>query len=195
MEINELSKEEQQAIVEFLGCTSVFSNFSESELFGLLEFIELSRLPAGYMLFREGDKGDKIYFLWEGEIEIIKQVGNLSARVALAKLKPGDVFGELAFVENLPRSSAAKALSDCLLVSFSLENAEKMFQGKPKLLSRLFWALCQLVSRRLRDTNAKVTKAIEWGYEIAQAFETEPPAPPPELEKDFEMLKKQNKNA
>jgi len=68
---------------------------------------------AGQKIFSEGDSGDRAYLIQDGEVEIIKN------GVSLAVLSKGELFGEMALVDDQPRMATAKAQSDVSVVIIS----------------------------------------------------------------------------
>jgi CRP/FNR family transcriptional regulator, cyclic AMP receptor protein len=76
---------------------------------------------------------------------------------ALAILQPGDYFGEMALVDDAPRSADAKAHEDCTLFSIRREDlSELMFLNKD-LAHDLLWTFLRTISQRLREANDKMT--------------------------------------
>ena len=124
------------------------------------------RLTAGQVIYREGDLGQEAYLLQEGRVRLIKRVR--TAERSLMVLRPGDLFGESAFIAGAPRSSTAIALSDGAALAFDnatfqnlLENnrpvAARMVQ---QLVRRLRDAEDQIEIMMLRDTQSKIVNAL-----------------------------------
>ena len=63
---------------------------------------------AGQEVFREGEPGAEMYIIEDGEVEIVKQHGATEKR--LSRLGPGDFFGEMALLEDRPRSAGAREI-------------------------------------------------------------------------------------
>jgi EAL domain-containing protein (putative c-di-GMP-specific phosphodiesterase class I) len=72
------------------------------------------RFPAGRLLFAEGQTGEAAYIIETGSVEIFVEFGG--ERTRLAVLGPGEIFGEMALVDDSPRSAGALVLEDCELV-------------------------------------------------------------------------------
>lgn len=70
--------------------------------------IQSVKFPAGAVVFKEGDAPDGVYFIGNGAVEIFKNQGG--KMVSLAKLGKDSVFGEMALIDNKPRSATVKAL-------------------------------------------------------------------------------------
>ena len=67
----------------------------------------------GEIIFKEGEIGDEIYLIEEGEVEIFKEIEGKEKRIAI--LKEGEVFGEMSALDGKPRSASARALKDTVL--------------------------------------------------------------------------------
>jgi signal transduction histidine kinase len=128
-----------------------------AELFCLLppeEIAALGRVAAertftvGQEVFREGDPGDGAFVVKDGLVEISGQVSQ-NARQVFSRIGPGGVFGEMAVIEQLPRSACATAAQPTTV--YFLPHAEllSLVERSPVLAS----ALLQLISRRLREFN------------------------------------------
>ena len=72
-------------------------------------------LPAGSLLFEEGDKGDHAYVINEGEIDIVKITDD--REMLIARRGPGEVIGEMALLDVAPRMASARASTDASLLS------------------------------------------------------------------------------
>ncbi len=91
--------------------------------------------PKGTMIMSESQKGAEMFVIQEGQVAITKIVnGN---EVTLAVLHKGDMFGEMALLENKPRSACAIANEDCRLMVVNSQNFDQMVTTQPQLISRL----------------------------------------------------------
>jgi CRP-like cAMP-binding protein len=87
------------------------------------------------MVFSEGMPGSELYIIQKGSVKITKIVDN--NEVLLAVLKPGDIFGEMAILENKMRSASAVAFEDAYLLAVNKANFERMVQTQPQIVTRL----------------------------------------------------------
>jgi len=99
--------------------------------------------PKDTMVFSEGMPGSELYIIQKGSVKITKIVDN--TEVLLAVLKPGDIFGEMALLENKPRSASAIAYEDAYLLAVNKANFERMVQAQPQIVTRL----TQLLAERI----------------------------------------------
>ncbi|MBE6349243.1 MAG: cyclic nucleotide-binding domain-containing protein [Spirochaetaceae bacterium] len=124
---------------------------------------ELQRnYPKNTMIFCESQAGHEMYIIQEGQVKISKVVdGN---EVVLAILQKGDLFGEMALLENKPRSASAIANEDCKLMVVNRQNFDNMVATQPQLIYRLtttladrLWSMQrQLVNTLIKDPTAKM---------------------------------------
>ncbi len=99
--------------------------------------------PKDTMVFSEGMPGSELYIIQKGSVKITKIVDN--TEVLLAVLKAGDIFGEMALLENKPRSASAIAYEDAYLLAVNKANFERMVQAQPQIVTRL----TQLLAERI----------------------------------------------
>lgn len=97
--------------------------------------------PKDTMIFSENQSGSDMFIIQNGEVSISKVVdGN---EVTLTLLHKGDMFGEMALLENKPRSASAIAHTDCKLMVVNLANFNQMVSTQPQLISRLTTTLAE----------------------------------------------------
>lgn len=108
------------------------------------------------MIFSESQSGADMFIIQSGEVAISKVVnGN---EVTLAVLKKGDMFGEMALLENKPRSASAIAFSDCVLMVVNRSNFNQMVSSQPQMISKLTTTLADRLwsmYRQLDNTTIK----------------------------------------
>jgi len=97
----------------------------------------------GTMIFSEHEPGEDLYVIQQGKVNITKIINN--KEVLLAVLQPGDIFGEMALLENKPRSASAIANGDCVLMQINKSNFQTMVSAQPQLATKLI----QLLSERI----------------------------------------------
>lgn len=124
-----------------------FTGFTDLELVRLLKICQTRKYQRAEPVFRQGEKGDRLYVLLSGEVDIVKRLENDKERL-LATMKPGDVFGEMAIVDQEPRSADAVAKSDAMMI----EVHDQMLNDPTDPLGlKLFRKFAILVTKKLRD--------------------------------------------
>ncbi len=108
-------------------------------------------VPAGKIIFSEGDSGDSLFVIIEGEVEISKRT-SLETSKTLIVLKPGDIFGEMAVIEKKPRSATAIASKPCKLLAMDESLFFKMIEGNPDFAVKMV----RMLSERIRRSNTLI---------------------------------------
>src|SRR5271154_3526854 len=94
-----------------LEAIALFRSLSLRQLQALRLITQDRQFAAGSEIFREGAPGDGVYFVKEGLVEISGLVGGNTRRV-FSQLGPGEIFGEMAVIEDRPRSATATPPKD-----------------------------------------------------------------------------------
>ena len=102
------------------------------------------QLASGDFLFREGDSGEKVYVLLEGEMEIL--LGDL----VLENAGPGTLIGEMALIDDSPRTASAVAKTSCRLAEIDRRRFHFLVQQTPHFATHVMKTLAD----RLRHMNA-----------------------------------------
>jgi CRP-like cAMP-binding protein len=132
---------------------------SDMEINFLATLSKVIKARPGKALFHEGDVGDKMYVVLEGKVMISKYIPG-AGEEALAFLVRGDYFGEMALIDNQPRSADAKASSEgAVLLAIPREVVEGLLDINKVSSLRLLLILCNLIAKRLRELNEKL---ITW---------------------------------
>jgi CRP-like cAMP-binding protein len=113
-------------------------------------------LPAGELIFREGDPGDRMYVVMSGKVRISKQIPG-AGEEALAFLERGDYFGEMALIDKLPRSADARAHTGGAVVLIIPRDVIGAILDPQKVSSlRLLKILSTVLAQRLRAVEDKI---------------------------------------
>ncbi|MDH4224430.1 MAG: cyclic nucleotide-binding domain-containing protein [Deltaproteobacteria bacterium] len=122
-----------------------FSGFSDVELVRLLKMCHTRKYREGEYVIRQGEKGDRMYLLLAGKVNIVKErEGN---QELMATCGPGECFGEMAVVDSEPRSAHAVTASECMV----MEIHNEIFKDVNDLLAlKLFRKIALLVTQKLR---------------------------------------------
>jgi CRP-like cAMP-binding protein len=121
---------------------------SEFEFLELLDNQdEFIRVPAETVLFREGEKGDRMFVILEGEVRLSINDQDLGTEV------DGGIVGEMALIDEALRSATATTVTDCVLAPLDLEAFMAMVRKKPAFAVHVM----QVLSQRLRLANEILT--------------------------------------
>jgi CRP-like cAMP-binding protein len=141
---------------EALGKVELFRGLSAKALEKVASITSEESYGAGHTLFREGDAGDKLYVLVEGRARISRRVPGMGEE-ALAVLGPGSSFGEMALIDDVPRSADAIVHERARLLVLTKEAVQDLMFLDKELAYEVLWNTVRILSRRLRETNDKMT--------------------------------------
>jgi len=120
------------------------------ELEALTESGRRQRYPKGAPMFVEGEQSDRVLAILDGRVKVSLVTAD-GKEVLLAVRGPGDILGELAFIDGEPRSATATALDPVSSVVVSAADFTRFLESHP----RVALLLLRMVSRRLRDADLK----------------------------------------
>ena len=134
----------------------IFSNLLDDDLKQILDVSEEIRYKRGAIIFRENEIADAFYIIVSGEVEILKEGEEHQVEV-LAIKKDGDVFGEMAVVDELPRSATIRAVMDLVLLKLDKEQFSNLLQQFSHISIEIARSICQTV----RTTNSTYITDLE----------------------------------
>ncbi|HHV55991.1 MAG TPA: Crp/Fnr family transcriptional regulator [Firmicutes bacterium] len=134
---------------------TLFAAFTDEELRAIIPLIVTRSCARGSVIFLENDPGDALYLIQSGLVRIscLAQDGRVKT---LAVLSDGDFFGEMALVDDQPRSATAEALDTTTLLVLYRRDFERLLSDHPGLAR----AVIKGLSRRLRATNEQLLDAV-----------------------------------
>ncbi len=110
----------------------IFENLTGPLLATLASHFFTERFAEAQVIFEEGDPGDKLYIVVRGTVEVIT-TGAAGQELILALLRDGDYFGEMALMEEVPRTATVRAKTPCTLLSLHREQFVNLLVGLPEL--------------------------------------------------------------
>ena len=142
-------------MIELLKKIHLFDNLTERELKKIQDICVIATHPKDTILFVEGDLGNRCFLITRGIVRISKFIPNIGEE-ALAILKAGDYFGEMALIDNFPRSAYAIANTDIEVLAIDKIELDYILNMDHELANKLLWKFTETLSRRLRETNEKM---------------------------------------
>jgi CRP-like cAMP-binding protein len=142
-------------MLQTLRKVNLFETLLDQELTTVKGLCRPETAAKNAVIFKEGDAGDRCYIIMKGEVRISKFIPNIGEE-ALTVLKPGEYFGEMALIDNYPRSAHAIANTDVELLSITKADLDTALNADHELGYKLLWAFTRTLSRRLRETNDKM---------------------------------------
>ncbi len=125
---------------------TLLSELSEKEAGAI--FPEVRTLEPNQVIFSEGDPGDGAYLIMQGRVQVQGKEGNPKP-IVLGELSAGEIFGEMALIDNKPRSASIVTLTPCEIAFIPRESFNKLIKSCSGLAFRMMGVICLLLFRRI----------------------------------------------
>jgi len=137
---------------ELLRTVPLFSELSEDAITSLSRLASRRRYPKDTVVFFENEEGDSLFMILEGRIKVTI-LGDDGREIILTMLGEGDLFGEMALLDNEPRSATAIAVEESELLLLQRNDFQSVIQEHPGISA----ALIKVLSNRLRRANHQIS--------------------------------------
>ncbi|MCK4911059.1 MAG: cyclic nucleotide-binding domain-containing protein [Thermodesulfovibrionales bacterium] len=150
-------EQEEEATLTVLRRLPIFKDLSKREVASIERILHRRSYATGEDIFTQGVPGAGMYIILSGEVSILLEPGNRE----LTLLKEGEFFGEMALLDESPRSATARAKSPCIVLGFFQSDLFSLLERSPKLGSKIILRLARIVSDRLKHSNEQVLSLEE----------------------------------
>jgi CRP/FNR family cyclic AMP-dependent transcriptional regulator len=134
---------------------ALFEGLTQGQLTKVASIAQVRQYEGSAFIFREGDIGQEMYVIVEGRVRISKNVPGIGEE-ALAILEKGQYFGEMAVIDDNPRSADAIAHTPCTLWAIERTKLDQLMFTDKDLAYVLLWTFVRTLSERLRETGDKI---------------------------------------
>jgi CRP-like cAMP-binding protein len=140
-------------MLAFLKDTEVFKGLADEDLERIAAICNPARFKKGEVIVEEDVRERELYIIKSGRVNIsLSPPGSEEVRGTLTKCTPGQVFGELSFIDGARRSTWVTALDDVEVCQIRWESFSGIIQAKPEIGYRVMANLARVIADRLRDT-------------------------------------------
>jgi uncharacterized membrane protein len=144
---------------ELLAELRFFELLDDDDRQALAEVIDRVELDAGRVLFEAGEPGDELYVVRAGAVELFVR-DTVGQKITLHTAEPGDIFGELALLDDEPRSATAVALSPTSLLVLDRGDLSLLFQRTPDAALAMLAALSAMTRKADRLLQTRVSRNV-----------------------------------
>jgi CRP/FNR family cyclic AMP-dependent transcriptional regulator len=137
----------------------ILGNLNDLQLFRLADFMEAQECPINGIVFRQGDFGDGMFLVLNGELRARTMNGDME--LILGTFRTGDFFGDMALFDNGPRSADVVANIDSSLIKISSANFYRLIREAPALATPFLQAAARTLSSRIRADNKRLQQVSE----------------------------------
>jgi CRP-like cAMP-binding protein len=148
---------EEKELIRFLRKSELFHNLSEEELQLLLPLIRVDTFENGTFILKEGERGDDLYLIEKGSVEILKEDKEHGAHYRVALIHPDEWFGEMAILGSKVRITSVKALEKTETIILHLKDLEAL-AGKHEAFAKIAMNLVKKAAERLETANELTVK-------------------------------------
>jgi CRP-like cAMP-binding protein len=129
--------------------SSVFEGTTPQERDHLLELLQVEDYPQGEIIIREGNETQILWFLLQGQCEVIK-TGKGGEQRQFAVLDPGAMFGEMSFVSPAPHSASIRSLCEVEVARLSRDDYDRLLEVCPSSAQKIAFKILHVLAGRLR---------------------------------------------
>src|SRR6188768_1670419 len=141
--------------MEVLRKVPLFSGLSESDLAAFADLTRERSYPKGSVIVFEDDPGDALYLVATGQVKVVL-IGEDGREVILSVLGEGSFFGEMALIDDQPRSAHVIAMTDATVLMLRREDFQARLRRSPEIAI----GLVRELSRRLRRADEKIGSLV-----------------------------------
>ncbi|MCB1120923.1 MAG: cyclic nucleotide-binding domain-containing protein [Verrucomicrobiae bacterium] len=146
-------------IAGHLEITNLSSDLDESEVQEFAKHFKVYKLPAGDILFGEGDPETYMGVLIKGKLAVLKQ-GPDGQMQKISEIGPGKTVGEMSLIDGQPRSATIQVVEEAFVMVLYQGRFDELLQNQPGLGVKLLLYLMRLMSARLRMTSNTVATSV-----------------------------------
>jgi CRP-like cAMP-binding protein len=141
------------------GNARFLGDLRDDEVRAVLSYTQARRYTRGEPAIREGDIDHSLYVITRGRFEVVRHTAGEARRTTL--LRPGDIFGELNFLDHRPSSTDVRAVDDSEVVVLTPTGLDRLRLAQPQLALRFVLHLARIVSLRLREYERSLSAPSE----------------------------------
>ena len=150
-----------EEVADFLVNSVVCKGFDTSEVEELAKICKPACFNAGEVIVAEDARGRDLYFIKSGRAQI--NLGGPSARDdagTISKILPGEVFGELGFIDGARRSTWVVAIDEVETIQIGWEDFHRLTKTDSNIAYKFIYNLALVIAERLRDTTMSLSNLL-----------------------------------
>jgi hypothetical protein len=137
----------------------ILAGLGDAQLGQLVQFMELQPLSQWSVVVKQGEPGDAMYLILDGELRARTMSG--AAETILATFGPGDFFGDMSLFDHGPRSADVVANVDSTVLKFSIAAFDRLVREAPELAAPFLQATVRTLAARIRASNKRLDRITQ----------------------------------
>lgn len=142
----------------FLARIPLFANLNKREIKKVAQIVHERQYHPGEYMFQKDHPGAAMFIIQSGEIKIVLPGSSPNKQVVLATLEHGSFLGELALLDDSPRSASAYVVETTKAYAFFRTDLNKLIESDPTIGSKILKELALIIGKRLKATNEQISK-------------------------------------
>ncbi|MBW2593521.1 MAG: cyclic nucleotide-binding domain-containing protein [Deltaproteobacteria bacterium] len=157
MDLDKLNKNGKlsKELTDFILNLPIFGNLDSEELQYVADQMKFIEINPDEILFNEWDRSDYVCFVVYGSLSVMKKSGPDDYAI-LSTLKRGKSLGEMALIDNSPRSATVKANTKSILALLPKDHFDIILENRPAIGIKLLKGIARLLSHNLRKTSSRL---------------------------------------
>ncbi|MCB9778384.1 MAG: cyclic nucleotide-binding domain-containing protein [Alphaproteobacteria bacterium] len=149
-----------EQVIDFLLDAPLFERLDPAGLADVARLMRVRRLRAGAVLFEQGTEGDAWYVIYEGEARVARADAD-GVSHDVADLRVRACFGEMAVLDDSPRSASVRAVTDLTVLEFSRSAFQQLWDDRNPAAHELVLAMAKVLCERQRRLTAELQVMVE----------------------------------
>ena len=138
----------------------ILASMSDEQLDRFAQFVEVEKVPQWSVIVKQGDPGDSMYFILDGELRV--RINLMGKESILATLGAGDFFGDVSLFDHGPRSADVVANTDSTVVRVSAAGFDTLAKEAPEIATPFLRAVGRTLSARIRTDNKRFGDSVKF---------------------------------
>src|SRR5437899_4172899 len=143
----------------------ILAGMTDDQLGRFAEFMEVERAPQWSVIVKQGDVGNTMYLILEGELRV--RINMMGKETILTTLGIGEFFGDISLFDHGPRSADVVANSDALLLKISSDAFNNLAKAAPEIATPFLLAIGRTLTARIRPDNKRYGDTVKFSH-VAQ---------------------------
>lgn len=133
----------------------LFDPMDEEDVKVIARYMFFLTFNTGDVVFKEGDRGDYVCFVVDGELEVFK-TSKSGEPTPITRLTSGESIGEMSVVDDFPRSASVRALRETKVLTLTHNNFDNLVDKHPKVGNKMLKGIARALSMNLRKASCKI---------------------------------------
>lgn len=156
--------------LDFLAQQKLLQGLTTEELQYFCRFVKVEEFPSEIDLIKEGELSQDIYFIFEGEVSLLKWDETSFNQLMIGHLMRGSIFGEMAFIDGDPRSVTVRTTKPTTIIKFNPEIVNKKNLKMKEIYDTILFNIAKTSISRLRSSNRDYVKSLQTQIDFGSFF-------------------------